>query len=196
MKIETDDSATQIDPNESEGLIPSLRTQAELNEFEALNILDGTLWAQSSKLIRKSLLKQETLKLLHKRMFGNTWSWAGSYRKTQKSIGCDAWQIAMHLKQLEDDFASWLKFNSFPPSEIAARFHHRLAQIHPFPNGNGRFARLATDLLCEQQGWEISSWGFENSDTSEARTEYISSLRMADSSEYANLIRFMFPESR
>ncbi len=194
MKIEPDNAATQIDPNESEGPIPSLRTQAELNEFEALNILDGTLWAQSSKLIIKSLLKQETLKLLHKRMFGNTWSWAGTYRKTQKSIGCDAWQIAMKMEQLEDDFASWLKFNSYPPYEIAARFHHRLVQIHPFPNGNGRFARLATDLLCKQQGWQISSWGFENSETNEARAEYISSLKMADSSEYASLIRFMFPE--
>lgn len=33
------------------------------------------------------------------------------------------------------------------PDEAGWMFHHRLVSIHPFPNGNGRHARLFTDLL-------------------------------------------------
>ena len=32
------------------------------------------------------------------------------------------------------------------------RFHHRLVAIHPFPNGNGRHARLMADLLVMRSG--------------------------------------------
>jgi hypothetical protein len=32
------------------------------------------------------------------------------------------------------------------------RFHHRLVQIHPFLNGNGRHSRLMADLLVMQLG--------------------------------------------
>lgn len=35
-----------------------------------------------------------------------------------------------------------------PPNEIAVRFHHRLVWIRPFPNGNGRDARMPADLLA------------------------------------------------
>ncbi len=195
MNAEQHNGATPIDPNEAEGLIPSLSTQAELNEFEASNMDFAKIWANKSTKIKRNLLDQQTLKLLHNRMFGKTWRWAGSYRRTQKSIGCDAWNIAAELKSLLDDVDVWLKSKAYTPNEIAARFHHRLVLIHPFPNGNGRFARLATDLLCQQQGWKVSAWGHSNLIAGAARTEYISSLRAADSSNYESLISFMFPEN-
>ena len=40
------DAATPLDPDEAAGLIPShIRTQAELNEWEQTNILEGERWA-------------------------------------------------------------------------------------------------------------------------------------------------------
>jgi fido (protein-threonine AMPylation protein) len=42
----------------------------------------------------------------------------------------------------------WLERGTYPLDEIAARFHHRLVAIHPFPNGKGRHGRLMADLLC------------------------------------------------
>jgi fido (protein-threonine AMPylation protein) len=42
------------------------------------------------------------------------------------------------------------------------RFHHRLVLIHPFPNGNGRHARLMADLLVIQLGRERFTWGRES----------------------------------
>lgn len=36
------------------------------------------------------------------------------------------------------------------PLDTAARYHHRLLQIHPFPNDNGRHARIAIDIMLER----------------------------------------------
>jgi Fic family protein len=36
-----------------------------------------------------------------------------------------------------------------PVDQIGIHFHHRLVSIHPFPNGNGRHARLIADVLIE-----------------------------------------------
>jgi Fic-DOC domain mobile mystery protein B len=151
--------ATPIDPEEAEGLIPSISTRAELNAFEALNIAEALGWAHGNRKNHRDLLSIETLRLLHKRMFNKTWRWAGAIRITEKSIGVAPHQILPCLRALTDDVKVWLDFGSYPPREISARFHHRLVQIHPFPNGNGRHARFATDLLCERQGWMLSEWG-------------------------------------
>lgn len=192
MEVDLPAGATPLDPDEAEGLIPSLSTQGELNEFEALNILEGTAWANKSMRIKASLLDEGTFRELHRRMFGDTWKWAGRYRTTQKSIGCEAWQISMMMKNLGEDVKVWIKAKIYPPAEIAARFHHRLVWIHPFPNGNGRFARLATDLLCEQQGWRRSKWGSADLCLpSETRRSYIEALRAADSNNFGPIIEFM-----
>ena len=62
--------------------------------------------------------------------------------------------------KLCEDVAVWIESGSYPPDEIAARFHHRLVAIHLFPNGNGRHARTMTDLLLVQRlGRPRFSWG-------------------------------------
>ena len=48
------------------------------------------------------------------------------------------------------------------PDEITVRFHHRLVAIHPFPNGNGRHARLIADVLVTKLGRPAFSWGSAN----------------------------------
>lgn len=54
--------------------------------------------------------------------------------------------------ELVADCVYGIKASIYPPDEIAARFHHRLTRIHPFPNAKGRHARLATDLLLVSLG--------------------------------------------
>jgi len=185
--------ATPLDPDEAEGLIPSLATRSELNEFEALNILEGAMWARRSTKARRGLLDQSTLRLIHKRMFGSTWRWAGKYRLTQKSIGCEAWRISGELKVLIDDVHCWLQYKSYPSKETAARFHHRLVWIHPFPNGNGRFSRLVTELFCEQNGWTLPSWGASSfAGVEESRQCYIEALQAADLHDFLLLTKYMF----
>ena len=71
--------ATPLDPDEAAGLVPAhITTQRQLNEWEAANILDGEKWAFSRK--HADLLSLQFICLLHKRLFGDTWKWAGLFR--------------------------------------------------------------------------------------------------------------------
>jgi fido (protein-threonine AMPylation protein) len=81
-----------------------------------------------------------------------------------------------------------------PPAldEAASRFHHALVLVHPFPNGNGRHARLMTDALLRSRRAEPFSWGSRNLvKTGEARTRYIEALRAADGSDFSHLFKFV-----
>ena len=125
-------------------------------------------------------------------MFGNVWRWAGEYRTTDKNIGVDAYRIPVVLRQLIDDCRYWIENSTYPPDEIAARFHHRLVAIHCFPNGNGRHARLATDLLLMSIEREPFSWGSRYLvKDEEARNKYIASLRVADDHDIGPLLDFV-----
>jgi fido (protein-threonine AMPylation protein) len=57
-----------------------------------------------------------------------------------------------------DNARYWVNHETFPPDEIAVRLHHRLTQIHSFPNGNGRHARMMADLLIEKLGGKRFTW--------------------------------------
>src|SRR5690606_30733204 len=96
---------------------------------------------------------------LHKRMFGDVWKWAGMYRRTARNIGIDAYRVPTEMAATFDDLRYWVENETYAPDEIAVRLHHRLVAIHPFPNGNGRHARLVADLLIERLGGEVFSWG-------------------------------------
>lgn len=191
MRFEYPEAATPLDPNESEGLLLSLSTQAELNEFELLNITQAVAWAGRDPKVRKQLLSPETLRLLHQKMFEEVWRWAGTYRLTEKSIGVEPHRIGVELKNLCDDALVWLQHETYPPDELAARFHHRLVSIHPFPNGNGRHARLAADLLCRNQRWLLFTWGSANLvQPGKTRARYIAALQAADRGDFEPLVTF------
>lgn len=181
--------ATPIDADELAGLIPGhITTQGELNEWEQQNIQLGDDWARRQ---RKDLLNEDFLRQLHKRMFGETWKWAGEFRRSDKNIGVDWLHIAVELRKLLDDLRYQVEHGSYPPDEIAVRFHHRLVSIHPFPNGNGRHARLMADLLVERMGQPRFTWGSQNLiDAGEARQRYIAALQAADTGDIALLLIF------
>ena len=68
---------------------------------------------------------------------------------------------------------------------MAVRFHHRLVSVHPFPNGNGRWSRLAADLLFVHQGGARFTWGRANIEAdSNARRAYVEALHTADGHNY------------
>lgn len=125
-------------------------------------------------------------------MFGRVWKWAGHYRRTGKNIGIDAYRIPMELRNLLDDVRFWIEHSTYQPDEIGARFHHRLVWIHLFPNGNGRHARTATDLLLVTTGATRFTWGRENLvDAGETRRAYVDALRAADAHDYGPLLAFV-----
>ena len=184
--------ATPLDPDEAAGLIPDhITTQGQLNQWELRNVLKGEEWAFASK--RTNLLSREFMVALHKRMFGDTWRWAGEFRRTEKNIGVARENIESEIRKLCADVEAQLKDKSWSIDEIAARFHHRLVSIHLFPNGNGRFARTMADLLLVRYESERFTWGAGdlNSSTSEVRKRYISALQSADRKKYSDLFSFV-----
>lgn len=184
--------ATPLDADELASLIPGhITTQGDLNEWEQLNIVQGETWAQRQRGQRKEILTEAFLHQLHRQMFGETWKWAGDFRKTDKNIGVDWFQIGVELKKLLDDTHYQIEHTSYPPDEIAVRFHHRLVAIHPFPNGNGRHARLMADLLVERLGQPRFTWGRRSLvDANDTRKDYIAALQAADARDMAPLLAF------
>ena len=188
--LEQDDASTPLTPEEREDLIPSYITlRSELNEAEQANILEAEEWAFARK---RDVLDERFLKSLHKRMLGRVWRWAGEFRLTERNLGVDPYRIAVDLRNLLDDCRYWIEHETYPPDEIGARFHHRLVSIHPFPNGNGRHARLATNLLMIQMGQPPFTWGRVNLvDASETRQQYVAALRAADNHDIGPLLEFV-----
>ena len=183
--------ATPLDPDESRGLIPRhIRIQAELDQWEQANVLEGATWGLRSR--ERDFLSERFIRELHKRMFSNTWQWAGTFRTTGKNIGVDPAQIGVQLRDLLENARYWIERGTFSVDEIAVRFHHRLVFIHPFPNGNGRHARLMTDVLLKRNGVAAFSWGGANLETtSGARDSYLAALRAADGGDYILLLKFV-----
>lgn len=188
--LEQDDASTPLTSEEREALVPSYITlRAELNEAEQANILEAEEWAFGRK---REVLDERFLKTLHKRMFGRVWRWAGEFRLTERNIGVDPYQVAIDLRNLLDDCRYWIEHGTYESDEIAARFHHRLVSIHPFPNGNGRHARLATDLLLAKRGQPRFSWGRVNLvNSGETRQDYVAALRAADNHDIDPLLAFV-----
>lgn len=180
--------ATPLDPDESAGLIPRhITTQAELNEWEQANLIEGAQWALRQK--RRDLLDEVFLRTLHQRMFGKTWRWAGTFRQSEKNIGVDPRQIQVQLRNLLQDVRAQIEFSAYEPDELALRFHHRLVSIHPFANGNGRHARFAADLLVARLGRAAFSWGGRSLvAASVTRQAYLEALRAADRREMNPLL--------
>lgn len=192
MNFEYPEGATQLDPDEARGLLLThITTRAELDRWEQENITEADAWA--FRRTPRDILIDGFIKRLHKRMFGHVWRWAGEYRATGKNIGVPAWQIATELRNLCADAAVWMEHGSYPRDEIAVRFHHRLTAIHPFANGNGRHARLMTDiLLVHLLKQPRFTWGRGNLvDAGECRQQYIDALRAADRHDYVSLLAFV-----
>jgi Fic-DOC domain mobile mystery protein B len=184
------DGATPLTPEEQLHLIPAhIAYRHELNEAEQENITRAQDWALGRR--GRDLLNEKFIQDLHKRMLGDVWRWAGKFRTSQRNIGMDYWLIPVELRQLLQDCQAWIEFGTYPADEIAVRLHHRLVLIHPFPNGNGRHARLMADLLAIQLGRERFSWGRDSlRNAGDVRARYIEALRAADSHNLARLLTF------
>ncbi len=187
--FDADDDATPLTPEERNGLIPTYITlRGQLNELEQQNILEADQWAFGRK---RDVLSEPFLRGLHRRMFNRVWRWAGKYRTSERNLGIETYRIEPELRHLLDDVRYWVERKTYPPDELAVRFHHRLVSLHPFPNGNGRWSRLAADLLIVGQGGQRFTWGRTNLQAAgDTRRAYIDALHAADNHDLGPLILF------
>jgi Fic-DOC domain mobile mystery protein B len=185
--------ATPLQPAERDGLRQSwITNRGDLNEAEQANILAAAAWARRHRRRKAAdLLTLDFVMSLHKRMFGDVWRWAGTLRRSEVNIGIDAYHIPTELPLVLEDVGYWIEHKTYPSDEIAVRLHHRLVLIHPFPNGNGRHARLMADLLIERLDGEVFSWGGGSlADTGQLRARYVAALQAADDHDIRPLLAF------
>lgn len=183
------DGHTELADEDRRGLLPSyIATRRDLFDAEQRNIAESMLRRRPTA---DELLDDKSLRDLHREMFGEVWAWAGRYRAVETNIGNEPSAISMAVRDLVADTRTWVEFKTYPLDELAVRFHHRLVAIHPFPNGNGRHGRIATDFLLAALGAVSFSWGSNlEVDTNDLRHTYVEALRAADGGDISKLLAF------
>jgi Fic-DOC domain mobile mystery protein B len=193
LDLEYADGQTPLDEDEKEGLlIPTISTRGELDEFEQQNIEQAIQWVMLQSFKSERIFTEDFILLVHKKMYDNVWAWAGIFRRTNKKLGTDKWQIRTALKCLIDDVKYWKENNVYAADELAIRFKHRIVSIHCFPNGNGRHSRLMADIIIEKIFKQpVFSWGAANYSHSDGlRAKYLSAIKAADKGDYTLLLSF------
>ena len=182
--LDQPDEGTPLTDEERQGLRLPVLTRKELNRAEAENIIQAMTWLFLSRRLRpESVTREAWLRRLHGRMYAQVWTWAGQYRTIDRNLGVPYWQIRVDMRDLEADVRAWLADTSatrFSDDECAIRFGYRLVVIHPFPNGNGRWSRLASDALVVALGGQRFTWGGVSlTEAGQLRRSYITALQTA-----------------
>lgn len=194
FKAEYLPGATELDPEEFLGLISkTISNQSELQLLESQNILLAQRWITQTK---RDVLDEAFARRLHQKMFGDVWSWAGSYRAAVKNFGALPKDIATKINTLLSDTNHWIRSKSYSWPQILAMFHYHLVKIQPYANGNARYARLYTEALAQTYQQKIPTWGESLSGElhlhTPRRSQYIQALKQADDKKISALIEFLY----
>ena len=187
--------ATPLSPDDVLGLkLPHVQTRAQLNEIEAANILQGQNWVSSLKVLTlDDIFSRDFVIALHKNLFGDIWQWAGTFRLRELNSGVEPKNIPIDLHNFLEDAKFWLEFKHFSDLELSARIQHKLVQIHPFVNGNGRHARIFTDIvrvfLLNKKPLRWAKAKLEDMTTE--RAAYIAGLRKADGGDFSEMVDYL-----
>lgn len=193
VHFDTPEGATPIE--DAAGLlIEGVLTYAALNAVETENII----MAVNEHLRRRKRrgefwLTEEYVRRVHHDMFDSVWEWAGRYRNAQLNIGVQASRVREEVGKVCQDAAYWdaQKENPMPVLERAVRLHHRLAWIHPFPNGNGRHARLLSDICLHVHHHKLPDWPSSAlGGAGDVRGAYLAALKKADGGDFGPLINY------
>lgn len=176
---------TPIDPSGLKGALrDTVKTRAELNVVEAENIRKPTVKYLAGWPTRKMApFDYSWLLRLHREMFCDVWEWAGQPRTVGLNIGVAWQQVQPQLMALPKDLEQWQRHKT-PLIEQAALLHHRAVWIHPFHNGNGRWARMLANIWLRLHKAALVRWPDQNIEAmSPIRDEYLATLRAADTGD-------------
>jgi len=168
--------------------IRSIVTQHELNEYEAANLVDCTAkYLSKHPEERMAPFTLNWCKILHQQMLGDVWRWAGQFRKTQTNLGLPPHQIEQAVYNLLNDLQQW-KNTGMDWILQSAMLHHGAVWIHPFTNGNGRWARLLTNIWLAQHHQPVIKWPEVNlALPGNERDQYLVAIKAADNGKYSHL---------
>ena len=145
------------------------------NHLEAFHLLQRLVSQQTP--LDESVLLQLHAVILR----GIEDEWAGRYRNVGVRISGSRHVPPNPLKVptlMEELFAWYPTQTLIHPVELAADLHLKLAQIHPFIDGNGRVCRLVMNLHLMQRGYPLTIIRAANTQ----RAEYYQALSDSDQS--------------
>lgn len=114
--------------------------------------------------------------------------WAGRYRNSAVIIGGAKHRPpeAIDVPNLMREMIEWYSDNKkMHPIELASIIHHRITNIHPFFDGNGRTSRLVMNIILMQAGFPLVVV-MKND-----RKRYYATLSVADKGDYAPFVNFI-----
>lgn len=187
------DGQTPIDASIIKELkLDHIQDMSELYEQEKENIAEAIAWLKNNN---EDICDFSFWLSVHKKMYSNVWKFAGKIRTVQlNNPDFDMpYNIRQSLSELSKDLKVWIENNIYKDHELAAIVHEKLLTIHPFKDGNGRWARVITEHLCKTLVIEIPNWGIDVADDDQRRKIYIEAVKKARTSgDTTDLISIMF----
>jgi len=120
------------------------------NHPEAMEFIESLVSARSE-------INDAIVLHIHKLIMSKIAEDAGHYRTTRVRITGASFlpPPSLEVRSKMNELLNWLKENpdEYTPIELAAVFHHRFVQIHPFTEGNGRTARLLMNVILMKAGY-------------------------------------------
>lgn len=125
------------------------------NHHEALEFIFEQVEHDSQHTISEHLIRE-----LQSLVIGSIdRSIAGTYRDVEVAITASSHQppLATEIPSKMADLIKWFRKeqSKLNPVELAAILHHKLVNIHPFADGNGRTARLLMNIILLQTGYPL-----------------------------------------
>ena len=132
-------------------------------------------------------ISQKVIQELHRIVTEGLLEDAGKYRITNVRIAGSATPPPSYIKivSLMDGYIKNITKLELEPIKKAAFIHHEFVLIHPFADGNGRVARLVTNLFLMQNGYPPIILKKED------RGKYYSTLQKADKGNISPFATFI-----
>lgn len=188
------DGATPID--DISGLLQDIATRGELNDAEALNLVSADEWLATGRI--DDLFTVQFYRDLHCKMYDRVWSWAGSLRtqtNVTTNVGSPPQDVTRDLGHVALDYHQQWDGHSDTEDllQFVSRYHHALVLVHPFNNGNGRWARLACDaVVARLTDQPPIVWATDTlAVASDERRAYIEALHQADEHNFQPLLDYL-----
>lgn len=173
---------------------PWIKTRNQLNVVEFEGILKSYHKYYPQRRCPTLWFNEEVLKQIHHDMFHEVWDWAGTYYKGNfRNIGVITSQIQPEMNGFCEEVIGYFEGNTrLTFLEQSARILHKIQQIHPFTNGNGRHARFISGLYLHSLHGTIPKWPERDLlHDSDARQEYFVALKAADNGYFLLLEDFI-----
>lgn len=171
-----------------------ITSPAQMDDIE-LDLLDQLYQNTFSEEFPNRHLKISDLKSWHHQWLGNVYAWAGELRIVNVAKSDFHFAAAAQIPRLLEKFQEAC-LNRFTPTyelddtalaEALAVTHVELILIHPFREGNGRLARLLTDVMAVQAErglLDYSAWD-------KHKDRYIAAIQQGLAREYGLMMELV-----